>query len=341
MKRIWIPEAPYIHRRRLIEGELIAPKARIQGIMTVELVRADNGLVARRLRFPNLIVDAGMNALATTDIGISGGLTNYCAVGTGNSAPANAQTQLDTEVARTNNAGGFVEERGVDGGLAYTWWKRTRVFTTAQANANLSEIGFFQSSSGGTMFARQLIKDELGDPTVITKTDEYELRVIYEIRWYVPAEVEYSALIDGVSRTIRTRAARVLSGTAASNRGWRPDGSGDFVGAISSGGGTTIYTGSLGAVTSNPSGTNVVSNSNTVDAYVADSFERTQLSKYSASIANGVNYISFTPGFRLPSVTKSGDMVFQHEILGGASILKDNTQRFDVYAQISWARYTP
>ncbi|MCK9513663.1 MAG: hypothetical protein M0R28_20900, partial [Pigmentiphaga sp.] len=250
MKRIWIPEAPFIHRRRLIEGELRAPKARIQGIMTAELVHARTGLIARSLTFPNLITDAGLDGIGSSTIGA---MTSYCGVGTGNSAPAVGQTALDAQVIRTNSTGGFAEERGVDGGLAYTWWKRTRVFTTAQANATLAEIGFFSASSGGTMFARQLIKDELGDPTTITKTDEYELRVTYEVRWYLPGDTEYSALIDGVSQTIRTRPARVVnSGTGQGQIGWAPDQGGTFVGS-----GVTalvLYTGSLGAVTGAPSG---------------------------------------------------------------------------------------
>lgn len=333
MKRIWIPEAPYIHRRRLIEGELIAPTARIQGIMHVELVHARTGLIARQLTFPNLIVDAGLDAIGTTMIAT---LTNYCAVGTGNSAPAVNQTALDVEVVRTNATGGFAEERGIDGALAYTWWKRTRVFTTAQANATLAEIGFFQSSSAGTMFARQLIKDELGNPTTITKTSEYELRVTYEVRWYIPAQTEYSALVNGVSETIRTRAASATNGTSQSGHGWRPDGDGTFNTAgfeIS-----TLCTGSLGAVTSVPSGALANSSSMITDAYVPGSYERTSLARWDAAVANDTVVKSIVTPRQLVSVSRAGYMVFQHELLAGG-ISKNNAQRFDFYVQHSWARY--
>jgi hypothetical protein len=334
MKRIWIPEAPYIHRHRLIEAE-ICSRASIAGFITMELVRKDSGLIARRLRFRNLITDAGLNAMAGTLIA---NLTTYCGVGTGTSTPTTSQTQLDNQLIRTNSAGGFSENRGVDGGLAFTWWQRTRVFTTEQANGNLTEIGFFSAASGGTMFARQLIKDENGDPTAITKTDEYELRVTYEVRWYIPAEDEYSAMVDGVSRTIRTRASRVINNTSDSNRGWRPDGSMDMIGALLSGGGCTIYTGSLGAITSNPSGTQLANSTAELQSYGTNTFTNQSYYTWGAGVGNDTEYKSFTPGFRAPSVTRSSDIPFQHEILD-ATVIKNNTQRFDLYASVTWDRY--
>src|SRR5690606_32618213 len=79
-----------------------------------------------------------------------------------------------------------------------SWRRRTRVFTTSQANDNLTEVGVFQSSSSGTMFARQLLLDESGEPTTIVKTSEYELRIIYEFRIYVSSEqLVYDCLVNG------------------------------------------------------------------------------------------------------------------------------------------------
>lgn len=327
MKRIWIPEAPFIHRRRMIEGELFAPKARIQGIITLGLVHVRTGLIARSLTFKNLITDAGLDGIGTKTIAA---MTNFCGVGTGNSSPAVGQTSLDEQVVRSNNAGGFTEGRGVAGDLSYTWWKRTRIFTTSQANATLTEVGFFESSSGGVMFARQLIKDELGNPTTITKTPEYELRVTYEVRWYVPPDTEYSALIDGVSQTIRTRAAIVQNWGGVVPTNWAPDGG---VGNLQYG---SVYQGSLGPVTGVPPGAAVLSDPawEVLDPYVGGSFERTANFRIASAVGNGTYYKTIV-------FARNGNMAFQHEILTGPGIIKNNTQRFDIYGQVSWTRYTP
>src|SRR5690606_975085 len=116
----------------------------VEGYFTVELIHARTGLVKRRLHFRNLITDAGLDALAggarITD------LINYLAVGTGSSEPSYTDTTLNAEVARTNSNGGFGDSdaRVGDGDLVEYWRRiRTRVFTEAQANANLTELGFF------------------------------------------------------------------------------------------------------------------------------------------------------------------------------------------------------
>src|SRR5690606_35179901 len=161
-RRIWVPEAPMLTLRRYVEVGAVHHAIAVEGYFTVELIHARTGLVKRRLHFRNLITDAGLDAMAG-GVGISS-LINYLAVGTGSSEPSYTDTTLNAEVARTNNNGGFGDSDAVVGsGDLVEYWRRirTRVFTQAEANGNLTELGFFSAASGGTMWNRQLFRDEL------------------------------------------------------------------------------------------------------------------------------------------------------------------------------------
>src|SRR5690606_29765886 len=168
----------------------------------------------RRLHFRNLITNAGLDAMAG-GVGISN-LINYLAVGTGSSEPRYTDTTLDAEVARTNSNGGFGDSEAMVGsGDLVEYWRRirTRVFTEAQANGNLAELGFFSAASGGTMWNRQLFRDELGQPTTITKTPEDQLRVTYEYRVYPPwDDVVQEIEVNGVPVEVVNRPLRVAGG---------------------------------------------------------------------------------------------------------------------------------
>jgi hypothetical protein len=186
-----------IQRRRYTEVEIVSPKIGLAGFFTVELIHARTGLVARRLEFPNMVVDAGLDYLAAGRLDTIG----YVGVGTSNVAPAANQTDLLAPLVRTNSTTGVPtsEETGLSGDNLYVFRRYTRQFSTAQANGNLAEVGAFQLGSGGTMLARNLFQDVGGNPTIVTKTSEYELRVTYEIRVYPePDDLVYTATINGV-----------------------------------------------------------------------------------------------------------------------------------------------
>jgi len=161
----------------------------IQGIVkSVELINVKTGKVTLKLGpFPNLIVDAAMNAIgssgADTDID---SLVEYLGVGTDNTAPANGQTALGSQVDdRYNDADGFSDTYASGDGYAYWEATRTRVIGTANGNGNLTELGFFKEASGGTMWSRALFLDGEGAPTTVVKTDEEQLRVVYAWRVYL------------------------------------------------------------------------------------------------------------------------------------------------------------
>jgi hypothetical protein len=165
----------------------------LEGFFHLELLRG--GRVVRELACRNLITNAGMNGLGTIGIGT---LCNHLAVGTGSVPPAFADITLGSEAARTTDNGGWADTAGVvtsTPGSEYAWFRRTREFSESQANGNLTELGFFDQASAGILFNRQLIIDELGVPTTITKTSVERLRVHYEFRLYLPP-------VSSVARTL-------------------------------------------------------------------------------------------------------------------------------------------
>jgi hypothetical protein len=139
---------------------------------------------------PNLILDQGLDQIAVTQLMLQQGGTTapatffpiirYAAVGTDNTAPAVAQTALGAEIGRTGST--FASDsftRPSNGVYEIT---RSIEFDFNQANGNLTEWGFSWDSTGpGQLFNRELFRDGLGDPEVVTKTDEFKLRLIYTL----------------------------------------------------------------------------------------------------------------------------------------------------------------
>jgi len=161
------------------------------GHFNVELIHKPTGLLKRKLQFKNLITTAGLNWIGAGSGGSSGwdisfnrGSSAHTAVGTGTTTPTIGDTALVAQVFRTNSTGvpsisptyGFADD------YSYAYVEHTRVFLPGSGSGNLTEVGIFNASSGGTMWTRQLFKDEFGAPTTIIKTDDDELRITYQLR---------------------------------------------------------------------------------------------------------------------------------------------------------------
>lgn len=173
---------------------LESPKIGLQGFFTVELIASKTGEVLKRLEFPNLIMDGGLAAIPTGET--LAGMTTWFGVGTGTAAPSVSDTDLDTPMMhmvgstptpdRTNNSGGFTDVTGFNASPEYFYHRRTRTFLESIGNGALTEIGLYRTNFGGVMFARQLFRDSGGNPVVITKTNQEQLRVTYELRVIPP-----------------------------------------------------------------------------------------------------------------------------------------------------------
>jgi hypothetical protein len=195
--------------------------AGIQGYFEVELIHKPTGTVKQKLQFPNVITNAALDRIGAG----TGAIRSYtwAAVGTGTDTPTTTDTTLSAQVVRTDSAGSpsiagsnFYDTVGI-------YWRRriTRVFLSGVGTGNLTEVGLFNASSGGTMLCRQLFRDNAGNPTTIVKTADDELRITYEFRIYPQQTSNTTTLtIKSVSTTCTTRAYDVDS----SNRWGAADG---------------------------------------------------------------------------------------------------------------------
>lgn len=297
-KKIWIPEAPHINFRRYKEVGGVTCDIGVKGRFTVELVHARTGFVKRRLEFDNLITDVGIDYLFTASTNGMYNATNYVAVGTGSTTPTTSDTSLESEIARTSNAGGFSDSWFSDGlseDREYNYRRRTRVFTEEEANGNLTELGCFTSSSGGTMWNRQLFRDELGNPTTITKTSDDQLRIVYDAYVYIPVTDGVQEItVAGTPTQFTTRALAVVSSNS-----WGLNGALRHMANLDAGAAclrasdrTTFYARNY---TNTPTGDN--DSSHSIQSYTSGSFYRDREVTFNAGTANYEDGVSFLASF--------------------------------------------
>lgn len=304
------------------------PRMGIEGIIkSIELIDAATGIVERRLGpYRNIITDAGLNAIGNgTKIDT---LVNYIAVGTSSTPPAATDTALGAETGvRTTYNGGITDV--VTAEASYTYWEvtRTRVFTEAESNGNLTELGFFSANAGGTMWCHQLFRDELGDPTTLTKLNTQQLRITYAWRLYPDITVATDTLsIDGTSTDCDARAMRVDN-----SNGW-----GSLVknlGAWSTGQTRCYETNTFPTPTGGDfSGTSVTASSATLQAYSNGNFYRDIDFVWDPGVANfatGIGAVGIVcvlntdPCFGTTFTPKVG---------------KTDVHRFTYTVRVSWAR---
>lgn len=303
-------------------------------IKAVELIDAKTGFIKRRLtEFPNLITDAGLNAVGNgTQID---DLVDYVAVGTDNTTPAVTDTALGAQVDdRYQSTGGFSDVAASGPSYAYWSYTRTREIDEAFGNGNLTELGFFSALSGGTMWCRQLFLSG-GSPTTVTKTSNEKLRIIYEWRIYLVTTPTTDVLtIDTVSTDCDSRALQGNDGDA-----WGADGYIRYLGnwttderranAYETQSFPTIDGGNFTGSAENASSISMV-------AYSSGTFQRDMDIVFEPGVANFVTGIG---AINLPYV---GSFLGGTQGLGTTfdpKVDKDNTERFTFRARIAFGRH--
>ena len=211
--------------------------------------------------FNNLILDQGLDKYASINTWM-----DYCHVGSGSTTPANSQTALVSLVAYTNTLAATDTTGAAASSPYYAYIVRKYRFAAGVATGNLSEVGV-GSSSSGNLFSRALILDGVGSPTTITVLSDETLDVTYEFRCYVPeTDTTGTITLDSVDYNWTARAARcaTFSGTA-----WSMPASHSSVSAT-----RFALTGAIGAITSEPSGTQQSVSTTAVGSYTNGTFQR-------------------------------------------------------------------
>jgi hypothetical protein len=109
------------------------------------IVRGPDGNIKDEKKVENLIVDTGLDYIASRMNGTSESVMSHMAVGTGSTAAAAADTTLGTELNRQSLTSTTV----TDNALAYV-----ASYAAGTATGSLTEAGLFNASSAGTMLCR-------------------------------------------------------------------------------------------------------------------------------------------------------------------------------------------
>lgn len=114
---------------------------KLKGELSLEFRNIKSGKV-RKYVYKNMVVTAAKNAIAQRLSGnSSAGEITYCSLGTGSTAPALSDTQLQTELVRK-----LISVRSFSGNIATF----QTFFTTSEGNGTLREAGLFGNANGVT-----------------------------------------------------------------------------------------------------------------------------------------------------------------------------------------------
>jgi hypothetical protein len=132
---------------------------------TLGIVLTDeNGNLKQELNVTNLVVDAGLDYIASRMKDATATAMTHMAIGSGTTDPAPADTALQTQLGRVSLTSTTVTGNSV----AYI-----ASFAAGTGTGAVTEAGIFNASSGGTMLCRTefaVINKAAGDSMTITWT---------------------------------------------------------------------------------------------------------------------------------------------------------------------------
>jgi hypothetical protein len=283
----------------------------------------------------NLILNALLDR-----IGVGGTTHIGCAVGTSNTAPSVEQTALVAQIATSSSIESSNLETFSDPpyGCAKTWVYR---FNEGVAEGNLAELGV-GLWTGSLLGSRELIRDEMGSPTVFPVASDEFLDVTYQLICYAPSvdfEDEIDIDIGGVptAHAIVMRASNV---TNSAEIGWRlVSGVGGEVASSFSGGGSSslagnhvAYNGAIGAVTESPAGGSANMGGTVNSAYSNGTYRR----DYSLLAGLGEGNVTISAIRTRMCTTAPAGMSFQ--VSFDPPIAKDGTKVLALPFRHAWMR---
>lgn len=282
-----------------------------------------------RYAFHNLITDTGMDLVGdSTHSNDGNGYSaniKFCAVGTGNAAPAFTDTQLTAFLAGVN--GGYTNATS---GAGYGGSLYTYAFAQGAVVGNIAEVGTGVANSGLTgfspMFSHALILDSGGNPTTIPVTSIDQLTVTYEVDVYWPTTDTVVNITD--SNTGQVYAVTCRAAEAGNASWWGARGPNVYAGPSYIWYSIYAYTGALGPITGDPA-SRVGSNGNyTQGSYATGSYQR--IDSFTQSTGNwNANLTAFEWTNALGT--------FQFGF--SPAVPKTNTQTLTLNRSISWARH--
>ena len=136
----------------------------------------------------NLILDRAIDYLLSSSSASTSSLNTRCFVGTGNTPPDKSQTGMQGSWWWTTNTYQGPSTTTPTGPELISSRTMFYAFALGAVVGNIAEVGVSAvASSSGLTHTRALIKDSLGNPIVLTLTEEDQLYVAYTVyNKYVP-----------------------------------------------------------------------------------------------------------------------------------------------------------
>lgn len=293
----------------------------LSGHFKLQVSDTPGGPAKRTVEFDNLITDAGLDRLGSS----GNGFIPFFALGTGTTTPSPSDVALSSP---SSLIGGTLTLSSTPATVPPYVSSATfsRQSTQGQVAGTWTEVGVITAATGGVLFSRALIVDNLGNPTSITVLPTEFLTITYTLRMVIP-DVDVISTFNGI--TFTTRASDVLSSS------WTP-----IVGTdIPSFGSARIqaFSGTIQPITGRPaSSLSGVPNSFTpASPYVPGSFENTWSLTFQIAQANGtINSLVFGVGGGSSSAGQR--YIFQTGL--SMPIVKDNTQTLTFQFKATWGR---
>jgi hypothetical protein len=137
---------------------------KLHGKIRVTVRDAKTARVLQVVETVNLVVTAGKELVAALLNEENIAIPNFCAVGSGTTAPADTDTALEAEIGRLE-----VTQRSRSGNqLVYSTF-----FSASDANGDWNECGLFNAGSGGTMLCRALFSATIAKDSTKTVTVDW------------------------------------------------------------------------------------------------------------------------------------------------------------------------
>jgi hypothetical protein len=152
---------------KLVEINL-TDKINLTGKLRATVRDAKTGRILSVIEAENLVVTAGKELVAKILNAEGDAVPNFCAVGSGTTAPADTDTALEAEIGRLE-----VTQRSRTGNqIVYSIF-----FSAADCNGDWNEAGLFNAETGGTMLCRALFPSTISKDSTKTVTVDWTITV--------------------------------------------------------------------------------------------------------------------------------------------------------------------
>jgi hypothetical protein len=312
----------------------------VGGYYTFEM----NGVPVFEAPSKNLITNFGWDRFMNlTNVNAT---TAQIQLGTSNTPPAVTDTALGALLVSLNHGASntSVATSGTDAVGTYRGQRMSFSFAQGAVIGNLAEVGYKVQAADASLSSRSLIKDGLGNPAVIVATAIDQLTVTYELRYYL-------------NRTLSTTGSITVAGTPTT---WTLMAAADAVGVTAD---LNVYgmtpvrllgnatgpnesyvvgnTFSMGAVGTNPSGTQVaIGSAISLTGVVVNVAAGTVTSTFTLGTGVG-NTGTGIFGMRLAWVYSSNNFVASMGVMKlsfSPAIPKDNTKTLAVTITVTYVR---